>query len=54
LASSTTPSIATTSGIAVPSTCVSVTTKYTKLVSGGYDYYTGRTTLAQSMYLQLW
>jgi hypothetical protein len=49
-----TPSIATASGIAVPSTCASVTTKHTKSVSGGYDYYTGQTTSTQSMYLPLW
>jgi hypothetical protein len=54
LASGTTPSIATASGIAVPSTCASVTTKYTKSVSAGYDYYTRRTTSTQSTYLRLW
>jgi hypothetical protein len=48
------PLIATASGITVPSTCVSITTKYAKSVSGGYDNYTGRTASAQSTHLQLW
>jgi hypothetical protein len=53
-ASCTTPSIAIASGITVPSTCTSITTKHTKSVYGGYDYYTGRTTSPRCPYLPLW
>jgi hypothetical protein len=54
LALGTTPSIPTASGIATPLTCASVSTKYTKSVSRGYDYYTGQTASTQSTYLRLW
>jgi hypothetical protein len=35
------PTTGTTSGITVPSTCVSVITRHTTSVPGGYDYYMG-------------
>jgi hypothetical protein len=38
--------MATASGIVVTATCASITTKHTKSISGGYDYYTGQTTFS--------